>query len=640
MSSAPHPQRRRSARERLAAVANAVRRWTELPSDRALLEEHRQTVLFRTRVAAWIAAVVIPFTILTYVGTLLPDSLPVAAVVTAGAEVGVLLVLVSLRTTVFRRHYHVPFFALAGIVCHGTEIAVLELTGGGARSHFLFPYFLVMFGVATLFPARFAWTLATVVTAPLSYLAGELAAHGSLEPGASRANLILLVDYAFIAAIASRVTTRLFFSEAENRRALEVANHQLRELDKAKSDFFANVSHDLRSPLTVILGPLNSILGQEASLSPRNRQYLQLALSGAARLDSMVNDLLDLARIDAGLGSIAPQRVDATGLLGDLVEAVRPWAAQNGIAVVFDGPGRPVYARIDADKIERVAMNLLSNAFKYSAAGTQVAVRLRSGEDGLWIEVADQGAGIAPEDLERIFVRFTRGRGQEAGRTRGAGLGLAVVREFVDLHGGRVAVESGVGKGSTFKVQLPPSCLDKGPDQPEAERGRRTGVPPHLLLPPRPVSAGATADVTNGRPRVLVVDDEDPVRLFLATELEPAFEVLAVADAERALEVAARERPDVAVVDIMLPGMDGIELCRRFRADAATRGLPILAYSARGDLKTRLDAFAAGADDFVHKPFEPRELKVRLESLLRRATPRHSLSGTTPPRGTSSRDSS
>lgn len=420
MSSAPHPQRRRSARERLAAVANAVRRWTELPSDRALLEEHRQTVLFRTRVAAWIAAVVIPFTILTYVGTLLPDSLPVAAVVTAGAEVGVLLVLVSLRTTVFRRHYHVPFFALAGIVCHGTEIAVLELTGGGARSHFLFPYFLVMFGVATLFPARFAWTLATVVTAPLSYLAGELAAHGSLEPGASRANLILLVDYAFIAAIASRVTTRLFFSEAENRRALEVANHQLRELDKAKSDFFANVSHDLRSPLTVILGPLNSILGQEASLSPRNRQYLQLALSGAARLDSMVNDLLDLARIDAGLGSIAPQRVDATGLLGDLVEAVRPWAAQNGIAVVFDGPGRPVYARIDADKIERVAMNLLSNAFKYSAAGTQVAVRLRSGEDGLWIEVADQGAGIAPEDLERIFVRFTRGRGQEAGRTRGA----------------------------------------------------------------------------------------------------------------------------------------------------------------------------------------------------------------------------
>jgi signal transduction histidine kinase/CheY-like chemotaxis protein len=593
-----------------------LRRWVSTPTAEAMVEEHRQTVLFRSKVSAWIAAVVIPFTIFVYVLAFQPQSLGTAIAITAAAELGVILVLVGLQTELFRRHFHLPFFLLVGIVCEFTESAILQLTGGGAQSNFLFPYFLVLFGVAALFPSRSRWAVAAVVMAPVTYVVGELFVQGSIESGPPIAKLILLADYAFIAAIANRVTTRIFFSEVENRLALEVANKQLRELDKAKSDFFANLSHDLRSPLTVILGPLSAIVNDPRGLDGQQRAYLDHALRGATRLDAMINDLLELARIDAGVGKLELSRIDLAELAEGLVQASRPYAASRGVVIELDAPPYPVMSDVDADKMERVLMNLLSNACKFSSAGT-VTVRVRE-EAGVVVSVSDFGRGIALDDVPRLFNRFSRGKDESTRRTSGAGLGLAVVKEFVELHGGTVSVESELGKGSTFTVRLPPNVASAEPHT-EGPTVIRSRPPPQLLLPPVPGPLPEPTPSGVKRPRLLLIEDSEELRSFLSSELASTYEVEAAEQGEAGLVAAHRQRPDLVVADVMLPGIDGIEVCRRLRDDPSTATLPILVFSARGDIQTRLDAFGAGADDFVHKPLEPRELKARLDSLLRRS---------------------
>jgi signal transduction histidine kinase/ActR/RegA family two-component response regulator len=593
-----------------------LRSYFSTPTEQQLIEEHRRTVLLRTRVAAVIAAVVIPFTILVYFNIFRPDELPVALTISGGAEIGVLLVVLATKSRLFREHYHVPFFLLVGVVCAGTEAILLQLTGGGGTSTFVFPYFLVLFGIATLFPSRFFWCMASCAMSPISYIASELWVSGHLSPGPASATLILLIDYAFIAAIANRVTTRLFFREAENRFALEVANRQLREMDKAKSDFFANISHDLRSPLTVILGPLAALSADQQSLQPRHVHYLQLALGGAAKLDSMINDLLELARIDAGVGKLRVGRVDLKELLGGLLEASTPYAQSLGLRFHYRAPNTPVIVYVDGDKIERVLMNLVSNACKFSPSGTSITVELNDFPERVEVSVTDQGAGIAPADQARIFGRFSRGKDESHRRTRGAGLGLAVVKEFVELHKGQVSVESELNKGSCFTVMLP-----KGNESEHSSSDRahvvRSRAPARLLLPS--TLKGMDAPLAPaGAPKILVVEDTDEVRSFLEAELGHEFTLYSAQDGVEALRMIQELDVDLVILDVMLPELDGVEVCRRLRAAPRTGNVPVLMYSARGDVQTRLEAFGAGADDFVHKPFEPRELKARLYAMLRR----------------------
>jgi signal transduction histidine kinase/ActR/RegA family two-component response regulator len=588
------------------------------PRDEQSVEEHRRTVLWRTRAGALISAIVIPFTILVYFQLFRPSEIERAAWVSVCAELGVLVIVVSTRMQFFARFFHVPFFLLVGGVCAATEAVVLQLTGGGSQGNFLFPYFLVLFGIATLFPSRFLWGMAASAMMPISYVISEIWVRGEVPAGPARANLILLLDYAFMATIANRLTTRVFFREVAHRFALEVANRQLRELDRAKSDFFANVSHDLRSPLTVVLGPLSALAADKQNLQPRHLHYLQLALGGAAKLDSMINDLLELARIDAGVGTLRLGRVQLRELVGQLLESSTPYAQSLGLRFVFRKPEHPVPVQGDADKLERVLMNLLTNACKFSRADTVITVELLDLGERVQLSVKDQGAGIAPEDQAHIFGRFARGKDEGNRRTRGAGLGLAVVKEFVELHKGEVGLSSELGKGSCFTVILP-----KGEALPESSTAAEGPAmvrsrPPSQLLMSNAAASQARQVAPPGSPRVLIVEDTNEVRSFLEVELSQTFELHSSEDGNEALEKLDTVRPDVMVLDVMLPEVDGVEVCRRIRASAAWSSLPILMYSARGDLQTRLDAFAAGADDFLHKPFEPRELHARLSALIRR----------------------
>ncbi len=413
-------------------------------------------MLLRTYVAALVALVVIPLTIFSFFGRS-GDGLTQATWVAVPAVFGVLVVLALLRTEFFRRHYSVPFFLLVGVVCSGTEAVLLQMAGASGRNLFLFPYFLVLFGIATLFPARLGWALAAAAMCPISYVLSELVVHGTDWPRSAFSDLILLIDYVLIAVIGNRVTTRLFFSELEHRFAVERANQRLRELDRARTEFLAGISHDLRNPLNNVIAPLTAVSAEAHELHPRHRRFVELALRGANRIDTMISDLLELARIETGAATLHPEHLDLSALLGSIMESTRPHATTLGHELHFDAPAHPVWVVVDGEKIERVVTNLLSNALKYSRAGTPVTVELRDEHSLVSIAVCDQGPGIAPENIERIFSPYTRL--EASPKAHSAGLGLAIVKDFVALHRGEVQVESALGEGSTFRVILPRSYL-------------------------------------------------------------------------------------------------------------------------------------------------------------------------------------
>lgn len=600
---AGHAGEKPRLRKALAEAGEKIGSFGYVPSDPVVIEEHRTTVLWRTRVASYVALFVMPVTIFWYAAGHPRPTMRGALAASLLADLGVLLVLLAMRTPALRRVYHLPFFLLVGVVCSGTNAVLLQLTGGASGSNFLFPYFLILFGVATLFPARLGWAVAAAAMAPLSFLISELWVWGRLGAGQPGISFLLLSESALIAVFGNRVTTRAFLSEVEHRRAVERANEQLRQLDKVKSDFFANLSHDLRTPLNVIIGPVQ-VVQRNPALDGRSRRYLEMALRGARRLDAMINDLLDLARIEAGVVQLNLVRLDLRELIESMVEGTSIYASSVGRRLTFEGPAGRCEADVDPDKVERVVANLVSNALKFSPAGSEIRVSLAAASGALRIAVRDQGPGIPLESQAVIFDRFARLPDATGRRPRGAGIGLAVVREFVELHGGRIWVESVPGEGATFFVELP------------RVHGAGAAVP--AARSPLPLADVGVANL-NGEgepPRVLLVEDDDETRVFLSSELGRGFEVLPAADGETALRLAD-ERPDAVLLDLNLPGMSGIEVCRLLRRNPLTRSAPVIAMSGQGDLRARAAAFQAGADDFLPKPVAPQALKARMEALIR-----------------------
>lgn len=262
--------------------------------------------------------------------------------------------------------------------------------------------------------------------------------------------------------------------ELENTtKQLEVALERQLELDQIKTKFFTNVNHDLRSPLTVIIGTLTTLLKSPnvAGNPARQTKLLEMALRNASRLESMINDLLELSSIDAGVGKLDVAPVDIRGVLEELVQTHRAYASSLGIELADRLPDTPVPIDLDLKKIERVVTNLVNNALKFSTAGTTVTVGLEETEEGVRISVSDQGPGIAPEDHARIFERFNRGSGSQRHTVSGTGLGLAVVKEFTELHRGKVSVTSVPGEGATFIVDLPRGLHSQASEAPQSYAG-------------------------------------------------------------------------------------------------------------------------------------------------------------------------
>ncbi|MGY1604883.1 ATP-binding protein [Geodermatophilus sp. SYSU D00815] len=409
------------------------------------------------------------------------------------------------------------------------------------------------------------------------------------------------------------VNARAFAAERERAETLA-------ELDRAKTAFFADVSHELRTPLTLLLAPIADLL-REGGVGPAAREQLELALRNGRRLRRLVDDLLEFVRIEGGRATPVRVETDVPGLTAELAGLLRAAAERAGLRLDVDCPPlpRPVY--VDPRMWEKVVVNLVANAVKYTFVGG-ITVVLRPAEDGFVLTVADTGVGIPAEELPRLFDRFHRVPGSAARSREGSGLGLALVREFVELHGGTVTVASRPGQGSTFTVRMPAGAADApghAAAEPSEDAAGAASVPWDDVAPvPAPSAPPSAASV-------LVVDDNADMRAYLTRLLSPHWTVRTAPDGRAALDAVAGHPPDLVVTDVMMPGLDGFELLRELRRSAATRHVPVLMLTARAGQEAAVEGFAAGVDDYLAKPFEAPELVARVRVLLERAAGREPL---------------
>lgn len=412
----------------------------------------------------------------------------------------------------------------------------------------------------------------------------------------------------------------------ERRRA-----EQLVELDHAKTAFFSNVSHEFRTPLTLLLGPVDDLLAKALREGDdERRDRLDLIRRNALRLLRMVDSLLDFSRIEAGRIHADYRPVDAAALTADLASTFRSACERVGLELTVDCPplGQPVY--LDRDMWEKIVLNLLSNAFKHTLTGW-IRVGLVSDGDAIELTVADSGVGIPPEEHGRVFERFHRIPGSRGRTHEGTGIGLALIRELARLHGGSVSLRSALDRGSAFTVRVPLGRDHLPADQVSDDDGGVADVVVEEVLRWLPAEAGLAEEpderlgerpcppyrVGPALKRILVVDDNADMRSYLRRLLGSRWQVEAAVDGEDALERIRSQRPDLVISDVMMPQLDGFGLLRAIREDPDLRQLPVILLSARADEPASTEGLESGADDYLIKPFSGRELFARVTSQLR-----------------------
>jgi signal transduction histidine kinase len=410
---------------------------------------------------------------------------------------------------------------------------------------------------------------------------------------------------------------------------LEVLNKQLRDLDELKTQFFANVSHELRTPLTLILGPAEKLLNTSIGLSTEQKRDLTVMRRNARVLLKHVNDLLDISKLDAGKMTLSYAQSNLAALLRLICSNFETLAAERKIQFSVDTPTTLV-AEIDTEKVERIYMNLLSNAFKFVPDGGKVMCKLRAENGRAIITVADSGPGIPPEHRSNIFKRFHQVEGGDTRRFGGTGLGLSIAEDFVLLHRGRIHVGDAAEGGALFTVELPtqaPAGVTVAQVLPRDE-AVAADVQPAVdeLLQPAPSPAiSSTEQIAHtpaallpdgAKPTVLVVEDNREMNDFITTHLEQSFRVIRAYDGEEGLQKALASRPDAIISDVMMPRLSGDQLLRRLRAEEAFETTPILMLTARSDDQLRIDLLRHGAQDYITKPFAPEELVARVGNLV------------------------
>ena len=440
-------------------------------------------------------------------------------------------------------------------------------------------------------------------------------------------------DYrAFFELAGAQVVTAI-----RNARALETERRRaeaLAALDEAKTAFFSNVSHEFRTPLTLMLGPIEeSLQDVEQPLSPRQRGRQELVQRNSLRLLKLVNSLLDFSRIEAGRAQARYQSTDLAAFTVDLSSFFRSLMEQAGLTLTVDCPPLAEQVYVDREMYEKIVLNLLSNAFKFTFEGG-IRVSLSAHEQSARLTVADSGTGIPEGELPHLFERFHRVQGARGRSYEGSGIGLALVQELVKLHGGTVTVNSRLGQGSVFTVSLPLGAAHLPPERVEASStlaSTRLGPTPFIdeaaqwltakSYPPDARSTDVSPIPMVGR--ILLCDDNADMRQYVRQLLlAQGWEVDGVADGEAALRSVKAHMPDLVLADVMMPKLDGFGVVRALRQNAETLSLPVILLSALAGEEARVEGLDAGADDYLVKPFAARELVARVRAHLHTARTR------------------
>lgn len=436
----------------------------------------------------------------------------------------------------------------------------------------------------------------------------------------------------FLKLVAGQISASISNAQAyeeEKKRAEALA-----EIDRAKTTFFSNVSHELRTPLTLMLGPLEDEIGR-TELTVEQKRSWELLHRNALRLLKLVNALLDFSRIEAGRVQVNYQATDISEFTAELASVFESAVERAGLRLKIDCPPLPRRVFVDPDMWEKIILNLLSNALKSTFDG-EIDVTVRDAKDGAEVIVRDTGTGIPEAEIPRLFERFRRIEGARKRTHEGSGIGLALVNELVQMHGGSIAVQSTLGKGTEFKIHVPYGSVHLPYEQVSAARTRTNSGVGRSAFVQEAMSwlHGATENPrmeigdlepigaptqTKKEARVLLVDDNGDMREYVQRLLNERFDVTIAENGRIALEKAIADPPDLVLTDVMMPVMDGFQLLNELRNNPKTQLLPVIMLSARAGEESRVEGLQAGADDYLVKPFTARELMARVEAHVKMA---------------------
>ncbi len=500
----------------------------------------------------------------------------------------------------------------------------------GAKS----PYFVGLTLVLTCWSTLSPWTVVETAAMCLISLAAYMLAC-VVNPTFSTATSIPLLGFgSFFILITTTVCvgityylSRARFEDFRLRHQLDAQNRELQDLDRLKTQFFSNISHELRTPLTLILGPAETLLSRGDTLDARVHEGLLLIHRNTLRLLKLINDLLDLTKLDQGGEVLRKKSIPLASFVKGIVESVRHLGFSKQLRIKIEEGQAGTVALADPSRLEKILINLLTNALKYTPVGGTITVRWAGDDQGTCIEVQDTGVGIPEEDLTKIFDRFHQVRSNMANQNQGVGIGLALAKELVDEHNGKLEVESEVGQGTTFRVLLPvPTGLPE-PEIPEANIPALTEEPFEKAFRSadrswrsfNENSNGEFPVVGSGKNVVLVADDENDMRGYIVSLLSEEYTVVQTQDGGHVAALVEEHAPDLVLLDWMMPVKDGLTVCRELRSDPRNRDLKVVLLTARIDEKSKIDALQSGADDFLTKPFSSIEVKTRVTNLLRSA---------------------
>ncbi|MBT1707956.1 response regulator [Fulvivirgaceae bacterium PWU5] len=430
-----------------------------------------------------------------------------------------------------------------------------------------------------------------------------------------------------VAMLLSDVTAR-----QASERQLHALNERLQEADRAKTRFFGNVSHEFRTPLTLIVGPLRDVIGQGTNLTPEQRQRLTIAERNVVRLQKLVNSLLDFSRVEAGRLDAVYQPTRLAEFTAEIAANFRPLIEQAGLKLVIKTDPLPEPAYVNRDMWEKIVLNLLSNAFKFTHQG-KIDVRVRAKKFYIQLIVRDTGIGIATRNVSRIFERFARFDNARGRAYEGSGIGLALVKELVEMHGGTIKVDSEEGQGTTFTVTIRKGKAHLRPRQVFETTGPLEGGTSSSLfveeasgwLPEdnRLSARAQTGNSDDARPLILVAEDNADMRTYLEDILSPQYRVVTTGNGKTALEkMNAGVIPALILSDVMMPVVDGYGLVSAVRNTPALKDIPVILLSAYTGEDASVEGLERGATDFLEKPFSARRLRTFIDARLKAAASR------------------
>ena len=443
------------------------------------------------------------------------------------------------------------------------------------------------------------------------------------------------ITYIFIGLVSLVLAWRFQVNRLKMKHLIQMDHfklEKLQEVDQAKSRFFANISHEFRTPLTLIEGPIKQMISGE--FQGNFKEACNLVLKNTRRLLNLINQLLDLSKLEAKRLKLQAARQNVIPLLNGLVQSFESLARQREIEFIFNKPEQDIELYIDTEKFEKIINNLLSNAFKFTPEGGRIIVDCglmiddlhppispltKGGLRGVQISVSNTGTMLTPEQIEHIFDRFYQADESSLGHIEGTGIGLALVKELVELHHGQITVQSDEASGTTFIVKLPMGKEHLNADEIIAAPAIiDNNIPAIETIDDISVEKSESLVFkTAGRQKILIVEDNPDVRRYVAGLVNPEYGILEAENGEQALQIARKKNPDLIISDVMMPATDGMEFCRLLKEDLEISHIPVILLTARAGTDNKLEGLEVGADDYIAKPFEAKELLLRIRNVLK-----------------------